>query len=778
MKKYFLLTAALCLGLASASAQKVYKLKSPATPMKIVEGKLKMGGTSPQGGSIKVNNYYMSIDGKPAVPVLGEFHFTRYPRAQWEEEIIKMKAGGVTVLPTYIFWGLHEEEEGKFQWTGEKDLRYFIQLCKKHDMPVIVRIGPFCHGEIRQGSFPDWLFAKPLVVRSNDKLYLSYVNRLYREIGQQLKGLFYKDGGPIIGCQIENEMQHSAAPWGVNYPGEPLDFTAADYDKDFTLIGVGVQDKKITTADLGNEHMQTLLQMAKDAGIVTPFYTATGWGNAAVLGNEGIPVTSAYTYPFWETPRMSQFCMFKDVHKDPDYSPVRYNPEDFPSFCAEMGAGIQMIYRRRPIVTARAAQALMTRTLGSGCNGIGYYMYHGGSTPLRQDGIGSYQDEPMGMPKISYDFQAPLGEFGLEHGSYRYLRTIHSFLADFGDQLAPMEVVLPEDWKKMTPDNKEDLRYAVRMKDGRGFLFMVNFQDHDTTRHDMKDLAVEIDNLRIPAKGSFTLPKDESMILPFNMPMGSINLRYATAQPLMKIDDNGVEHYIFFAPDGMQPEYMFDAATVKGAALKRVKSGLASTFVVTGKDGKKIKVTTLTHAQALDAMKVDGKLLITKATVLPTKEGVTLQQLSNPTFLYVLYPSSKGWKEQKKSVEAVNPQCDVTRVGTRRLSVHFRGDSIEAPQVHEYFMKVDYVGDVAMAFLNGKMVQDEFWHGTPWMIGLNRHQEAMKKDDMSFYFRPIDKGHECLQDLPREVQPDFSKGDQVLDLKSLTIVPQYQVKLN
>ena len=130
-----------------------------------------------------------------------------------------------------------------------------------------------------------------------------------------------------------------------------------------------------------------------------------------------------------------------------------------------------------------AAQALMTRTLGSGCNGIGYYMYHGGSTPLRQDGIGSYQDEPMGMPKISYDFQAPLGEFGLEHGSYRYLRTIHSFLADFGDQLAPMEVVLPEDWKKMTPDNKEDLRYAVRMKDGRGFLFMVNFQDHDTTRH-------------------------------------------------------------------------------------------------------------------------------------------------------------------------------------------------------------------------------------------------------------------------------------------------------
>ena len=381
------------------------------------------------------------------------------------------------------------------------------------------------------------------------------------------------------------------------------------------------------------------------------------------------------------------------------------------------------------------------------------------------------------MPKISYDFQAPLGEFGLEHGSYRYLRTIHSFLADFGDQLAPMEVVLPENWKKMTPENRDDLRYAARMRDGKGFLFLVNFQDHDTARHDMKDIALEIDHLRIPAKGSFTLPKDESVILPFNMPLGSITLKYAIAQPLMKIKDGNMDHYIFFAPDGMQPEYMFDAATVKGSPLKKVKAGLGSTFAVVGKDGVKIKITTLTNLQALDAIKVNDKLLITKATVLPAKEGTTLQQLSNPTFSYILYPSAKGWKEQKKVVQAVNPECQVSRVGTRRLSVHFRGDSISAPQVSEYFMKVDYVGDVAMAFLNGRMVQDEFWHGTPWMIGLDRHQELMKTNDMSFYFRPINSNHECLQDLPREVLPDFSKSTSVLDIKGVSIVPQYQVKL-
>lgn len=778
--KRILFTAVLCATTFGAAAQKVYELSEPLTAKTIYEGRLKMGGTNPQGGSIGVNSYYMSIDGQPTVAVMGEFHFTRYPREQWEQEIIKMKAGGITVLPTYIFWTQHEEEEGKFQWTGNKDVRHFIELCKKHGMLVIVRIGPFCHGEMRNGSIPDWLFAKPVEVRSNQPLYLSYVKRLYHEIGQQLKGLYYKDGGPIIGCQIENEMQHSASPWGVNYPGEPMDFTVASYDADYAMIGVSVMDKKVTTAELGEEHMRTLKKMAEDEGIITPFYTVTGWGNAAVLGNEAIPVTSAYTYPFWEEPRMSQFCMFKDLHRMPDYSPVRYDAEQFPSFCAEMGVGIQMIYRRRPLVTARAAQALMVRTLGSGSNGIGYYMYHGGSTPLRKDNIGSYQDEPMGMPKISYDFQAPLGEFGLEHPSYRYLRTIHSFLADFGSLLAPMETVLPADWQQMKPENRDDLRYAARMKDGSGFLFMINFQDHDTLRHDMSGLQIKLnlkgETLRIPEQGTFTLPKDESMILPFNLRLGDALLKYATAQPLMKIDDRGTEHYIFFAPEGMMPEYSFDPSTVKGKSRHTVASGLGSTFTVTAKSGKKIKITTLNHEQALNSIKADGKLLITSATALPANEGLTLHQLGDNVFSYVLYPSAKGFKTQTVTVEKVNPVCTVERATPRRITVAFN-DTLKAPQVNEYFMRIDYTADVAMAFLKGRMVQDEFWHAQPWMIGLNRHKAELAEEPMSFYFRPLSSDATCLQDLPSNAIPSFGASGKVLEIRSVDIIPQYQVKL-
>lgn len=769
------------MAMAEAEAQNVYSLTAPATPMPIYEGRLKMGGQSPEGGQISVNSFYMSIDGKPVVPVMGEFHFTRYPREQWEQEIVKMKAGGVTVIPTYIFWAQHEEEEGKFQWTGNKDVRYFIELCKKHQMPVIVRIGPFCHGEMRQGSIPDWLFARPVDVRSNQPLYLKYVRRLYHEIGQQLRGLYYKDGGPIIGCQIENEMQHSAAPWGVNYPGEPLDFTVASYDIDYAMIGVSVMDKEVTTAELGEEHMRTLKRMAEEEGIITPFYTATGWGNSAVLDNEAIPVTSAYTYPFWEEPRMSQFCMFKDLHAVPDYAPVRYDATQFPSFCAEMGVGIQMNYSRRPLVTARAAQALMVRTLGSGSNGIGYYMYHGGSTPLRRDNIGSYQDEPMGMPKISYDFQAPLGEFGLEHPSYRYLRTIHSFLTDFGHLLAPMETVLPAGWQQMTPDNRDSLRYAARMKGNSGFLFMINFQDHDTLRHDMSGLQLRLnlhgETLTIPQQGTFTLPKDESMILPFNLSMGDALLKYATAQPLMIINDGGIDHYFFFAPEGMAPEYSFDSKTVKGKSLVKVASGLKSTFSITTAKGKKIKITTLTHEQALNAMKVEGRLLITTATALPTDEGLSLQQLSNNNFEYILYPSKSGFKTQTATVDKVEPQCKVEKVTPRRIIVAFN-DTLKAPQVNEYFMQIDYTADVAMAFLKGRMVQDEFWHAQPWMIGLKRHAAELAEEPMSFYFRPLHSDATFLQDMPLGAVPSFDKGNTYIDIRGVKIVPQYQTTIS
>lgn len=443
-----------------------------------------------------------------------------------------------------------------------------------------------------------------------------------------------------------------------------------------------------------------------------------------------------------------------------------------------MGVGIQMIYTRRPIVTAKAAEALMVRTLGSGANGIGYYMYHGGSTP-KMGPTAFFSDEPMGMPKISYDFQAPLGEFGLEHGSYRALRLLHLFLNDFSEQLAPMETVLPKGYAQLTPANRETLRYAARVKGKSGFVFMVNFQDHDTARIDQKDLCLRLkfaeETLRIPSQGTFTLPKDESLILPFNFRMEDALLKYATAQLLLKLDDKGMEHYFFFVPEGIHPEFMFDKATVAGKYRYAPEAGLKSTFTVKTAGGKRFKVTTLTREQALNACKVDGKLLLTSSMVLPGEKGVRLLNMGNPVFRYVMYPSAKGFKEQTAEVPAVQPEYTSRKVGSRRLAVRFSGK--DYPQVNDYFLRLDYVGDVAMAFLKGELVLDHFYYGAPWQISLKRFQQELANEELSFYIRPLRKNAPFLSDLPKEAVPDFSKG-AVVRVDSVQIVPQYVTTLH
>ncbi|MGM9735635.1 MAG: beta-galactosidase [Candidatus Cryptobacteroides sp.] len=771
---------ALAAGL-TAEAQ-TYTLDAPDEWEPIHSEHLQMGGKSPDGGTIEVNNYYIIRDGKPVIPVMGEFHYSRYPVEQWEQEILKMKAGGVNIIPSYIFWSLHEPYEGDFRWEGNLNLRHFVELCKKHDMDVIIRIGPFGHGEIRSGALPDWLFTKNLDVRSNDPEYLAYAGRLYGEIARQLEGLYYKDGGPIIGCQIENEHQHSAAPWAINYPGEKvLDFTAASYDKGITKLGVSVQEGNIDATELGDRHMMTLLEIAQEAGIRTPFYTATGWGNAAIIPGKAIPVTAGYTYPTWfPDQRKSDFCMFKNLWAAPDYSPVRYNPLDYPSASAEMGVGIQMVYDKRPICTPEAAEALMLRCLAGGSNIIGYYMYHGGSTPRMNDGYGEFfSDQPMGLPKISYDFQAPLGEFGLEAPSYRPLRIIHSFLADFQNILAPMQPVMPENVKTMTPDNRDELRYAARMSpDGEGFLFLVNTQDHDLMRHDQSGLCVKLnlpaETLSIPADGGFTLPKNTSAIIPFNFHMEGALLKYALAQPLMKIDDNGIAHYFFTVHDGMLPEFVFDSTTVKGKYKYSVVPGFKSTFKVTPRNGMAFKVTVLEYKDALNAIKINGKLLITEATAVSDGDDVRLLSMGNPDIDYIVYPSRNGFSAQTISVEPVAPIVGIDKSVPWRMEIEFTEKAEDYPQVNEFFLSVPYTGDLAMAFLDNTLILDHFWQGMPWRIGLNRF--ASKMDDgkpMGFYFRPLRPDAPFLPDIPKESVPDFSEGP-VLEIGEPEIVPEYQ----
>ena len=241
-------------------------------------------GTNPAGEHISFTNHYMMINNKPFFGICGEFHFSRYNWRKWEDEIIKMKMAGVNIIPTYIIWNHHEEIKGRFRWNGNFNIRYFVQLCQKHDIYVILRVGPFVHGEARNGGLPDWLYGEPCRVRSNDKRYLSHVKRYYHEIGRQINGLMYKDGGPIIGVQLDNEYCHAGAPWEMTTGTSNEWISNGSYDTD---------------AIEHHKHIENLKEIAIEAGLIAPIYTGTGWGGAQASPDSVLPLWGGYAFWPW-----------------------------------------------------------------------------------------------------------------------------------------------------------------------------------------------------------------------------------------------------------------------------------------------------------------------------------------------------------------------------------------------------------------------------------------------------------------------------------------------
>ncbi|KOS08222.1 hypothetical protein AM493_05705 [Flavobacterium akiainvivens] len=804
MKKLFF--SLLVLVAFSGVAQQVYELDATMDEKPFRET-LNLGGSNPGGQAIAFNNHYMTIGGQPVIPITGEFHFTRYPRQYWDESIKKMKAGGINVIATYVFWNLHEEKEGTFLWDGDKDLRTFIKLCKDNDIYVIVRIGPFCHGEIRNGGLPDWLLGRPLNIRSNDPLYLSYVERLYGQTAKQLKGLYYKDGGPIIGIQIENEYQHSAAPWGLTYPGQPGDLTAADRDQALTQEGVGISEAENPYAALGNDHMKVLKTLAVKAGMDVPLYTATGWGNAAIIPNESIPVTAAYAYPFWTPKRdYSPFFLYKDMHKSPDYAPVRYNPEEYPVFAAELGSGIMSVYTRRPIAVHKSLDAMINRCLGSGANGIGYYMYHGGSTPKGQSSFMS--DEAYALPKISYDFQAPIGEYGQVREGFHRLKLLHFFVQDFGAQLAPMQTVLPVNARKLKPINITDLRYAARVKGSSGFLFLNNFQD-DTTMVAQKNFRIRIKTkggeISIPETGGINLDSDENAVFPFNMDVNGAHLNYATAQLMAKDEKADARYYTFFTPNGTAAEFSFaPGVTVEGKGItvdknnRRtiIKCNNAITEFKLTANGKSVKILVVDKATALKSYRVTignkQYFMFSDALVLQHKKG--FECVSDvPEFEVSIYPKynvmpaiGAGNAERLHDDDVFSrykitlPKTDIA-ISSRQVSANKWAVTLPASlpeNANDVLLTVNYTADTAMGFLNGELVADEFYKGIPWQIGLRKFLNG-KSQEMVFYFRPMQKNASYLIDLqpyPESI-PDFGTASKYLKVGAITAATQYKTTI-
>ena len=628
---------------------------------------LNMGGKNPKGEEINVTSRYFTRNGKPWIGVMGEFHFSRYSRENWHRELAKMKAGGITIVSTYLFWIYHEEIEGKMDFGGDNDIRAFIEECKDVGLDVVIRIGPWAHGECRNGGFPDWLLKKDYKLRDNNEEYLAVVKKWYQSIYNEVKGLFYKDGGNIIAVQIENEFVDNA------------------------------------------EHLAKLKEIAVECGFIAPIYTVTGWNSASgakIPVDEVVPVFGGYCEAPWENHMNrlspSPHYFFNRMRNDSaigtdliaktqsDGWQLPY--ERYPFATCELGGGIEVTHHRRPIIKPMDIYAVSLVKLGDGNNLVGYYMYHGGTNKIGE--LSTFNETkatgyPNDYPILSYDFQAPLSEYGEVREQYGLLNMLHMFVNDFGEEFAPMIAV--DSANSVAVDDTNSLRYGMRTNGKSGFVF-VNHYQRLTELADIENAVISAENVEFPP---IDVKGEVSFFMPFNMKMGDSVLEYATAQPLCKCGDT----YFFAEIPNIKAEYKFS----KGSA----------------------NIVTVPFENAKYMRKLNGTVYIGGGCNLYEENG-QIHSVEDGEYICQKWNGSE-FETLKIGQSAKQSNVEITGVENAPFEPKYKEElciggerELTWKKINVDggygFAEIDYVGDVAQIYADGELVADDYYYGKTWRV--------------------------------------------------------------
>ncbi|KAL6466600.1 hypothetical protein MHYP_G00244040 [Metynnis hypsauchen] len=162
--------------------------------------------TSSSNFTVDYKNNCFLKDGQPFRYISGSIHYSRIPQVYWKDRLLKMYMAGLNAIQTYIPWNFHESTPGRYDFSGDRNLTHFLQLCKDLDLLVILRPGPYICAEWDMGGLPSWLLKKKdIVLRSSDADYIAAVDRWMGKLLPTIKPYLYQNGGPIITVQVENE---------------------------------------------------------------------------------------------------------------------------------------------------------------------------------------------------------------------------------------------------------------------------------------------------------------------------------------------------------------------------------------------------------------------------------------------------------------------------------------------------------------------------------------------------------------------------------------------
>ncbi len=557
------------------------KIKIDAKPREVKAGHFNYSNIESAYG---VNTQYFTKDGKPFTVISGELHFSRLPREHWRETLLKMRECGINTVSTYIFWNYHEEIKGQFDFNGNKDISAFLSICRDIDMPCILRIGPWCHGEVIRGGFPKRI-NKMAKKRCDNPKYLAEVKGFWQGLYKEVK--LYLDGKTVIGIQLENE-----------YTGP-------------------------------TEHIRTLRKIAEEIGFKTPFFTMTAWPSGKP-DNDFLPMMGGYPDAPWThgktalksnnrfaiTPAKTEDEIGADLHKNKSGNDSVYDYVPY-AFC-ETGPGNQVTQHRRPYISEKDGYGVGFAKFASGANWLGYYMFCGGANPndrlMQENRLTGY---PNNYPIIDYDFQAPISRYGVCRPHGDRLRLMHLFISEFDNEICTKQAYFPK-WKSNNPDDISFLKCSIRADEQANGYFFASTYEKGLKYNDFNDVNVKftINNKTI------NLPRIDvkagaMFFYPFNVQLGSVHFDYILAQPIVKAVVDGKTVCYFAECEGIEPKCSVDGKEIP------------LDFSENGMDIDGIKIIVMPFEKAKQLHFINGKAYFIDGTVYCDNGKIYCEQISD-----------------------------------------------------------------------------------------------------------------------------------------------------
>jgi len=473
---------------------------------------------------IRYDSNCFTINGVDTFLFSLECPYTRCPRELWRDRFLKARRAGFNTIDTYVFWNYHERQEGSFDFT---ELEEFLQLAKESGLWVIVRPGPYVDAEFERGGFPYWIIARRFPVRSMHPESLKTSKHWYDHVLPIVRRNQITQGGPILMMQIENE----------------LDFT------NFSEIEQ-------------REYIRFLARTAWDAGIEVPLIT-----NVTTMVRDRTDPDMARImdtcdfYPRWsflvdrelqslgpgatleEKVAQSDRAVLASIRKQ------RKEEPDCPLAIAELGTGYYSKFGGKLSedeegVEPAQLNAFTKTVIEQGATFFNYYLGCGGT---------NFDWAAKGVT-TTYDFAAPIREWGGLWDKYYEVRGVGAFLRMFGKMLTRSRVL-----EKACHSTSADMTVSERVSGQSGFVFVrANTEAQHHFKLTFRDPAAS-GNFTVPREGELILGPRAMKILPVQIPIAGGHLRYSTAELLAQGTSHDRSFLVIYDEPGSLVEVALEA---------------------------------------------------------------------------------------------------------------------------------------------------------------------------------------------------------------------------